>query len=150
MAGGSCDPWIFDIRMLWQTVSNTADKSTVKPRVRSGGFLWLNPIDMSVVNRIRASPCSQPKVTRSISGYILSVYAHCVQVANRVSKRNNVLKALSGTNWLQQNETLLLTYTPVWSTNASDTSLFVNTEIDNMTDNRVLNNRPPPINDVET
>ena len=27
---------------------------------------------------------------------------------------------------------------------------FVNTAIDNMTDNRVLNNRPPPINDVKT
>ena len=59
---------------------------------------------------------------------------HCVQVANRVSKRNNVLKALAGTNWGQQKETLLLTYktlgrsianyaAPVWSTNASDTSL---------------------------
>ena len=59
---------------------------------------------------------------------------HCVEVANRVSKRNNVLKALAGTNWGQQKEMLLLTYkalgrsianyaAPVWSTNASDTSL---------------------------
>ena len=63
-----------------------------------------------------------------------SFNTHCVQVANRVSKRNNVLKALAGTNWGQQKETLLLTYkslgrsianyaAPVWSTNASDTSL---------------------------
>ena len=55
-------------------------------------------------------------------------------MANRVSKINNVLKALTGTNWGQQKETLLLTYkalgrsianyaAPVWSTNASDTSL---------------------------
>ena len=52
-------------------------------------------------------------------------------MANRVSKRNNVLKALAGTNWGQQKETLLLTFerlianyaAPVWSTNASDTSL---------------------------
>ena len=188
-----------------------------------------------------------------------SFNTHCVQVDNRVSKRN-VLKALAGTNWGQQNETLLLTYkalgrsianyaAPVWSTNASDTSLekiqgtqnealkiitvrcqkridhlhsetkmllvkdhlillsaqylvhfqdtenvchhittmdhpprdmketlftrhnqtvvpllantkkaslhavhtsFVNTAIDNMMDNRVLNYRPPPINDEET
>ena len=53
-------------------------------------------------------------------------------MANRVSKRNNVLKALAGTNWGQQNETLLLTYktlirsiasytAPFWSTDASDT-----------------------------
>ena len=63
-----------------------------------------------------------------------SFNTHCVQVANRVSKRNNVLKALAGTNWGQQKEMLLLTYkalgrsisnyaAPVWSTNASDTSL---------------------------
>ena len=39
-----------------------------------------------------------------------SFNTHCVQVANRASKRNNVLKALAGTNWGQQKETLLLTY----------------------------------------
>ena len=55
-------------------------------------------------------------------------------MANRVNKRNNVLKALAGTNWGQQKETLLLAYKAlgrlianyaesVWSTNASDTSL---------------------------
>ena len=55
-------------------------------------------------------------------------------MANRVSKRNNVLKALAGTNWGQQKITLLLTYkalgrsisnhaSPVWSIIASDTSL---------------------------
>ena len=63
-----------------------------------------------------------------------SFNTHCVQVANRVSKINDVLKALAGTNWGQQKETLLLTYkalgisvansaAPIWSTNASDTSL---------------------------
>ena len=59
---------------------------------------------------------------------------HCVQVANRVSKRNNVLKALAGTNWDQQKETLLMTYKAlgrsianhtesVWSTNASESNI---------------------------
>ena len=59
---------------------------------------------------------------------------HCVQVTNRVSKRNNVLKALAGTNWGQQNETLLMTYkalgrsianyaAPVWSINASESNI---------------------------
>ena len=157
---------------------------------------------------------------------------HCVQVANRVSKRNNVLKALAGTNWGQQKETLLMTYkalgrsianyaAPVWSINAernSETKMlqvkdhmnllsaqylvqcldtenvchhitkmdlppreiketiftrhyqtvlpllannrkdtlqalhtsFGNTAIGNMKDNRVLNSRPPSINDEET
>ena len=55
-------------------------------------------------------------------------------MANRVSKINNVLKVLAGTNREQQKETLLLTYktlgrsianyaAPVWRTNASDTIL---------------------------
>ena len=39
-----------------------------------------------------------------------SFNAHCIQLANRVSKRNNVLKALIGTDWGQQKETRLLTY----------------------------------------
>ena len=34
----------FDSILLWQTVSNAADKSTATQIVRSGGFLWLNPI----------------------------------------------------------------------------------------------------------
>ena len=75
-----------------------------------------------------------PKLLVVYLDTFFSFNAHCVQVANRVSKINNVLKALSGTNWGQQKETLLLTYkalgrsiahfaAPVWSTNASDTSL---------------------------
>ena len=63
MAGGSCDLLIFDSRLLWQTVSNAADKSTATQIVRSGGFLWLNLIAMSgagwiyllIVGRIRDS-----------------------------------------------------------------------------------------------
>ena len=75
-----------------------------------------------------------PKLLGVYLDTFFSFNTHCVQVANRVSKRNNVLKALAGTNWGQQKETLLLTYNalgrsianyaaPVWSTNASDTSL---------------------------
>ena len=44
----------FDNRLLWKTVSNAADKSTATQTVRSGGFIWLNPIAMSVVNCSRA------------------------------------------------------------------------------------------------
>ena len=54
VAGGSCDLLILDSRLLWQTVSNAADKSTATQTVRAGGFLWLNPIAMSVVNCNRA------------------------------------------------------------------------------------------------
>ena len=75
-----------------------------------------------------------PKLLGVCLDTFFSFHAHCVQVTNRVSKRNNVLKTLAGTNWGQQKETLLLTYkalgrsianyaAPVWSTIASDTSL---------------------------
>ena len=52
--GRSCDLLIFDSRLLWQTVSNAADKSTATQIVRYGGFLWLNPIAISVVICSRA------------------------------------------------------------------------------------------------
>ena len=52
----------------------------------------------------------------------------------QVNNRNKILKALAGTTWGQQKETILMTYkaigrsvanygTPVWSTNASVTSI---------------------------
>ena len=64
----------------------------------------------------------------------LTFNVHCTQAATRVSNRNNVLKALAGTSWGQQKETILMTYkaigrsvanygAPVWSTNASVTSI---------------------------
>ena len=88
--------------------------------------------------KIKISDAELPLVRNPKLGVYLDTYfsfnTHCVQVANRVSKRNNVLKALAGINWGQQKEMLLLTYkslgrsianyaAPVWSTNASDTSL---------------------------
>ena len=56
VAEWSCDLLIFNIRLLWKCVSNAADKSIATQTVRSGGFLWLNPIAISVVN------CSRTEV----------------------------------------------------------------------------------------
>ena len=63
----------------------------------------------------------------------LSFNKHIQYVAERVSGRNNILKALAGTSWGQQKETLLMTYkaigrsfinnaAPVWSPNLHDTN----------------------------
>ena len=67
-----------------------------------------------------------PKLLGVYLDAFFSFNAHCVQVANRVSKRNNVLKALAGTKWGQQKETYkalgrsIANYAvPVWNTNAS-------------------------------
>ena len=63
----------------------------------------------------------------------LSFNKHSQYVAGRVSGRNNILKALAGTSWGQQKETLLMTYkavgrsiinyaAPVWSPILQDTN----------------------------
>ena len=75
-----------------------------------------------------------PKILGVCLDTSLTFNVHCTQAATRVSNRNNVLKALAGTTWGQQKETILLTYkaigrsvanygAPVWSTNASATSI---------------------------
>ena len=71
MTGESGYLLILDSSLLWQTVSNAANKSTVTQTVRSGGFLWLNPIAMSVVNCNRAEvvECSCLKPCWSGAGW---------------------------------------------------------------------------------
>ena len=63
----------------------------------------------------------------------LSFNKHSQYVAERVADRNNIIKAMAGTSWGQQKETLLMTYkavgrsiinyaAPVWSPNLHDTN----------------------------
>ena len=63
----------------------------------------------------------------------ISFHKHCNYGSDRIDKRYNMMKALAGSSWGQDKETLLLTYNalvksiasyaaPVWSTNASDSS----------------------------
>ena len=40
----------------------------------------------------------------------ISFHKHCNYVLDRIDKRNNMLKALAGSSWGQDKETLLLTY----------------------------------------
>ena len=74
-----------------------------------------------------------PKILGVHMDTSLSFNKHSSHVAERVSGRNNILKALAGTSWRQQKETLLMTYkavgrsiinyaAPVWSTNLRDTN----------------------------
>ena len=75
-----------------------------------------------------------PKILGVQFDTMFSFNKHCEYVADRISARNNILKALAGTTWGQQKETLLMTYkalgrsianyaTPVWSPNSSDSSI---------------------------
>ena len=63
----------------------------------------------------------------------ISFHKHCNYVSDRIDKINNMLKALAGSSWGHDKETLLIAYkaldkyianyaAPVWSTNASDSS----------------------------
>ena len=98
-----------------------------------------DPMQANTHTKIKISDAELPLVSHpKLLGIYLDTFfsfnAHCVHVANRVSKSNNALKVLAGTNWGQQKETLLLTYKAlgssianyaalIWSTNASDTTL---------------------------
>ena len=66
-----------------------------------------------------------PKILGVIMDPSLSFHKHCNYMADRINKRNTVLTALAGLSWVQDKETLLLTYNAlgkciVWSTSASD------------------------------
>ena len=74
-----------------------------------------------------------PNILRVYLDTSLPFNKHSGYVAERLSSRNNLLKALAGTSWGQQKETLLMTYkavegliinyaAPVWSTNLRDTN----------------------------
>ena len=74
-----------------------------------------------------------PKILGVYVDPSLSFNKHSQYVAERVSGRNSILKALAGTSWGQQKETLLMTYkavgrsiinyaAPVWRPNLHDTN----------------------------
>ena len=74
-----------------------------------------------------------PKILEVHMDTSLSFNKHISHVAEKLSDRNNILKALAGISWGQQKETLLMTYTAVgrsiinyaarvWSTNLRDTN----------------------------
>ena len=98
-----------------------------------------DPFQVRIYRKIAIADAILPlERTPKILGVLLvtsfAFHHHCEYVANRFSKRNNILKALAGTSWGQQKETLIMTYNavgrpiadypaPVWSTNADNTSM---------------------------
>ena len=72
-------------------------------------------------------------------------------LCHHITKMDHLPREMTETIFTRHNQTVL----PLLANNKKDTlqalhTLFVNTAIDNMKDNRVLNNRLPPINDEET
>ena len=72
-------------------------------------------------------------------------------VCHHITTMDHTPREMKDTLFTRHNQTVvpLLANTTKASLQAVHTP-FVNTAIDNMTDNRVLNYRPPPINDEET
>ena len=86
----------------------SAPKSTVT-------LLTPDPMQANNYQKIKISDAELPLVhnPKLVGGFMdtfFSFNAHCIQMAYRVSKTNNGLKALTDTNWGQKEETLLLTY----------------------------------------
>ena len=82
-------------------------------------------------SRLPLAQC--PKILGVHMDTSLLFHKHSSHVAEIISGKNNILKALAGTSWRQQKETLLMTYNaversiinyaaPVWSTNLRDTN----------------------------
>ena len=74
-----------------------------------------------------------------------------LDVCRHITKIDHPPREMKETIFTRHNQTVL----PLIANNKKDTlqtlhTSFVNTSIYNMKDNRVLNNRPPPINDEET
>ena len=78
-------------------------------------------------------------------------YLDTENVCHHITKMDLPPREMQKTIFIRHNQTVL----PLLANNRKDTlqalhTSFVNTAMDNMKDNRVLNNRPPLINDEET
>ena len=121
-------------RFLWEnSFLISAPKSSVT-------LFTPDPTQANTRAKIKIDDSELPLVRSSkLLGVYLDTFfsfnKYCVQVTNSVSKRNNVLKALIGTNWGQQKQTLLMTYkalgrsienyaAPVRSINASKSNIY--------------------------
>ena len=109
----------------------SAPKSTVTLFILDKHQLQMHP-DITLEDT-QLPLARRPKILGVIMDPSLFFHKHCNYVSDRIDKINNMLKALAGSSWGHDKETLLLTYnalgksiasyaTPVWSTNASDSS----------------------------
>jgi hypothetical protein len=57
----------------------------------------------------------KPKILGVTHDTMYTFSDHCSKTAARMKQRNSVLKALTGTTWGQQKETLVMTYKAIWT-----------------------------------
>ena len=98
------------------------------PKVTTVTLFTTDPFQARIHPKIAIADAILPlERTSKILGVLLDTsfafHHHCENVAKIVSKRNNILKALAGTSWGQQIETLLVTYKAVGRSIANYTKL---------------------------
>ena len=91
-------------------------------------------LDLDVkINGTKVPTIKDPKILGCTLDPLLSFRKHTENLKAKVMKRNNIMKALSGTNWGLEKETLLTTYKatgrsllnygcPIWSPGLSETN----------------------------
>ena len=89
----------------------SAPKSTVMLFSPDPHQAKTHPIILIEDSQLPLAQC--PKILGVYLDTSLSFNKHSGYVVERVSSRNNILKALAGTSWGQQKETLLMTYKAV-------------------------------------
>ena len=86
----------------------SAPKSTVMLFTTDKHDFQMHP-DITLEDTQLPLECS-PKILGVIMDPSFSFHKHCNYVSDRIDKRNNMLKALAGSSWGHEKETLLLTY----------------------------------------
>ena len=89
----------------------SAPKSTVTLFIPDTHQVNTHPRILTEDSQLPLVQCS--KVLGAYLDTSISFNNHSGYAAERVSSRNNILKALAGTSWEQQKETLLMTYKAV-------------------------------------
>ena len=95
----------------------SAPKSTVTLFTPDKHQFQMHP-DITLEDTQLPLECSS-KILGMIMDPPLSFHKHCNYVSDRIYKRNIMLKALAGSSWGQDKETLLLTYNPLGKSIAS-------------------------------
>ncbi len=112
---------------------------SISPSKSTSTYFTLNTHEFNATPQIfldgNLLPCSKsPKILGVTFDNSLTFRQHAADMASRASRKNNIIKALAGTNWGQDKETLLLTYkalgrsilnyaAPVWSPNIANSNL---------------------------
>ena len=120
------DSWFKDRNLFISPAKSTATLFSTAPNEMNIKL----PIE---INNQTVPTVKQPKYLGVTFDSLLTFKHHAANIKDKVNSRNNILKALSGTTWGKDKETLLETYnatsksvmsycSPIWSANLADSN----------------------------